>query len=69
MKKKDAIQFFETQEKLAKALGISQAAVGEWGEDVPDLRQLQLEALTNGKLQAAARLKKPGKLSSMQVIS
>lgn len=41
-----------TQESLAKALGISQGSVSLWGERPPELRQLQIEALTAGRLKA-----------------
>lgn len=51
----DAIKAFGgTQSALAKALGISQGSVSLWGEYPPELRQLQLEALTNGALTAEA---------------
>lgn len=46
------ISFFETQEKAAKALGITQQAVARWvaSGEVPSLRQYQIEKVTNGKL-------------------
>ncbi len=37
---------------LGSALGISSQAVSQWGEDVPKLRALQLEKMTNGELKA-----------------
>ena len=50
MTKKEVINFFGSQTAIAKALSISQAAVSKWGDDVPPLRALQLEFITNGKL-------------------
>lgn len=58
MTKDAAIKHYGTQDKLAKALGMSQASVSEWGEYPPALRQLQLQQITKGKLKA-----EPGLLS------
>jgi hypothetical protein len=53
MTKSEAIAFFGgTQESLARALGIKQWSVAEWGEYPPELRQLQLQILSRGKLKA-----------------
>jgi DNA-binding transcriptional regulator YdaS (Cro superfamily) len=52
MTKTAAIAHYGSQEKLARVLGISQAAVAMWGEFPPDLRQLQIERVTRGKLRA-----------------
>ena len=52
MTKDDAIAEFGTQVKLALALGISQGSVSLWGAHPPELRQLQIEALTGGRLKA-----------------
>lgn len=52
MKTSEAVEFFKTQEALAKALGISQAAVSQWGETVPKGRAYQLQVMTRGKLKA-----------------
>lgn len=54
----DAIRHFGTRFAIGKALRaagiqIEPAAVYRWGERVPELRQLQLEALTGGALKAA----------------
>lgn len=51
MLKKDVIKHYQTQDKIAAALGISEAAVSKWGEVVPLLRAYQLQAITRGKLQ------------------
>ncbi len=41
-----------TQVKAAAALGITQGSIAGWGDTVPPMRQLQIEALTGGKLRA-----------------
>jgi hypothetical protein len=59
MTTQEAINFYGgTQQKLADALGISQASVSGWGDYPPNLRQLQLERLSKGKLKS-----EPGILS------
>jgi hypothetical protein len=52
MTKDQAVKHFGTQVLLAKALGMSQGSISLWKEYPPELRQLQLEALTAGKLRA-----------------
>lgn len=52
MTKDQAVKHYGTQVLLAKALGMSQGSISLWGEHPPELRQLQLEALTAGKLRA-----------------
>lgn len=52
MKKADAIQYFGSQAALGKAVGVSQAAISKWPDDVPKLRAYQIESLTNGELKA-----------------
>ena len=52
MTKKQATDHFGTQEKLAHALDIAQSTVASWGEYPPPLRQIQIERLTHGELQA-----------------
>ena len=56
MTKQEAVSHFETVAKLAKTLGISTQAIYDWPETVPQLRQFQLERITNGKLKAKAPL-------------
>jgi hypothetical protein len=48
----DAVKFFRGKSNLAVALGISPAAVSQWGEKVPKSRQFQLQVLSNGVLLA-----------------
>jgi hypothetical protein len=45
MEKSTAIRLAGSQTKLAAILGISQAAIAQWGEDVPVMRIYQLKAL------------------------
>ena len=52
MKTKDAQQHFGSRRAMAEALGISVSAIGLWGDKVPELRQYQIEVLTDGKLKA-----------------
>ena len=53
MTKSEAIEALGgTQASLAVALGIKQSSVALWGEHPPPLRQLQIEALTVGRLRA-----------------
>ncbi|MCT8874176.1 Cro/CI family transcriptional regulator [Shewanella xiamenensis] len=52
MKKVAAIAHFGSQVKLAAAIGVSQAAISKWPDDVPELRAYQIELLTKGKLKA-----------------
>jgi DNA-binding transcriptional regulator YdaS (Cro superfamily) len=52
MTKDEAIAAFGTQVKLAEVLGMSQGSVSLWGTHPPPLRQLQIEAVTGGKLRA-----------------
>ena len=52
MKTEAAAEFFGSKKKLAEALGITPSAVTMWGEDVPELRQYQIERLTRGKVKS-----------------
>jgi DNA-binding transcriptional regulator YdaS (Cro superfamily) len=52
MDKDSAIRHFGTQTAMAAALGCDQSTVSGWGRFPPPLRQLQIEALTNGELRA-----------------
>ena len=49
MTKQEAIAYFGSQGKLARALGISQPPIVRW-KKVPAYRQYQLEQITSGKL-------------------
>lgn len=50
MRKEDVINYFGTQDKAAKALGVTQASVSRWRVEVPPLRAFEIERLTNGAL-------------------
>lgn len=52
MNKSEALAHFVTGRALAEALGISQPSVSMWPEQIPELRQLQLEQITAGALRA-----------------
>ena len=52
MNRADAINHFKGIAHLAKALGITYEAVRQWGEEIPELRQYQLELVTDGQLKA-----------------
>jgi DNA-binding transcriptional regulator YdaS (Cro superfamily) len=54
MTTKEAAEFFGNASKLAEALNISRSAVSKWGDVPPALRQYQLQALSDGKLQINA---------------
>jgi transcriptional repressor of cell division inhibition gene dicB len=51
MTKNEAIRKFGGARALAEALGISTQAVGQWGQEVPPLRQYQImELLRSGTM-------------------
>lgn len=52
MKSIDAVNHWGSQKALADALGIQQPSVAAWPEYPPPLRQLQIEAASNGALKA-----------------
>jgi DNA-binding transcriptional regulator YdaS (Cro superfamily) len=56
MKTNDAANFFGSKKKLAQALLINPSAVTQWGEDVPESRQYQIQVLTKGKLKASPKM-------------
>ncbi|MCX4186747.1 Cro/CI family transcriptional regulator [Methylophaga sp. OBS4] len=51
MTKDQAIKHFGGASKLANALGITKQAVNNW-DDIPDVRQYQIQVLTDGALKA-----------------
>ena len=50
MKKKDAIAFFRTPRGVARAAGVSDAAVSQWGDRIPLGTAALLEKASGGKL-------------------
>lgn len=55
MTREDAITHFGTVKALASALGITHQAVYDWGEEIPEGRQWQIQAITKGKLKVASK--------------
>lgn len=55
MTKKQAIDHFGSTSALARALGVTYEAVRQWGDEVPELRQYQIERLTGGALKACPK--------------
>lgn len=48
----EAKQFFEgSARKLADALGITEQAIHQWGEQVPELRQYQIKVIVQERAQ------------------
>lgn len=52
MKTSDAVKHYRSKVKLAELLGITPSAITQWGEDIPLLRQYQLQTLSGGVLTA-----------------
>lgn len=52
MKLVDAVKHAGNASALAEMLGITQSAICQWGDVIPDNRQLQLERITLGALKA-----------------
>ncbi len=50
MLKQEAIDYFGSVSKLAKALGVSRQYIYMWDEFVPELQAYRLQDLTNSKL-------------------
>lgn len=50
MKTKDAVAHFGNKNAVATALGISRAAVTQWGDHIPLTSAVLLERITGGKL-------------------
>lgn len=60
MKTETAIKHFGSATGLAKALEITPGAVSQWGDQVPQLRSLQIEKITNGELSSDIFSDQPG---------
>jgi len=54
MRTQRAVEHFGGIPELARALGITRHAIYQWGSEVPQLRQYQLEKITGGKLMAGS---------------
>lgn len=51
MFKSDVTKFFGSQRKIAVVLRLSDAAVSQWKEVIPERVALKLNKITNGKLE------------------
>ena len=49
--KKDAINFFGSKSKLAKAAGVAASSVSVWGDLVPEKNAMRLQIASGGALQ------------------
>lgn len=52
MKTQEAIAYAGSSAALAELIGVTPAAITQWGEYPPDARQLQIEKLTRKALKA-----------------
>jgi hypothetical protein len=53
MKTSEALAYYhKNKSALARALGLDPSTIHDWKEFPPDVRQLQLERITNGDLKA-----------------
>ncbi|MNJ10050.1 DNA-binding transcriptional regulator DicC [compost metagenome] len=48
----DAVKYFGSKTKLADALGIRPSAVTQWGDEIPAIRQFQIQVISKNKLKA-----------------
>lgn len=56
MLKQDVIDHFKSASNVARALSISPAAVGKWGEVVPWFSAQEVERITGGALKVRSEL-------------
>jgi transcriptional repressor of cell division inhibition gene dicB len=52
MKKQQVLDYFGGGSAVAAALGIAPPSVTNWSDPLPELRQLQIEQVTEGRLRA-----------------
>ena len=52
----EVLAYFGSRPAIAAALGIKVPSVYDWGEHPPPLRQIQLERITDGALQAESNV-------------
>lgn len=52
MTKDEVLKHYGSQAAVAEALRIKQPSVANWGDRLPELRQLEIEQLTKGALKA-----------------
>ena len=58
MRKNDIINHFGTLTDVARALSITQGAITQWNDIIPEKQAMRLERLTNGVLTYDDRLYK-----------
>ncbi|MEQ1969695.1 Cro/CI family transcriptional regulator [Xenorhabdus nematophila] len=56
MYKSSVVDFYGSQRKTARALGVSDQAVSHWRSIIPEKAALKLEKITNGALKYDASL-------------
>lgn len=59
MRKKEVIAHFGSQRAVAQALRISDAAVSQWKEIIPEKDAYRLEAITAGALKYQGEIYRP----------
>jgi hypothetical protein len=62
MKTQKAIELAEGHKALADLLGITQSAISQWGEDIPDAREWQLKVLRPHWFEEPAKSKRADKI-------
>jgi DNA-binding transcriptional regulator YdaS (Cro superfamily) len=50
MLKKDVVQHFGSQRAIAKALGLSESAISQWRDVIPEKDAFKIEKMTSGAL-------------------
>lgn len=56
MYKKDVLKHFGTVSEVAKAVGVSMAAVSQWGEIIPEKNAYRLQQVTKNKLRVDEKM-------------
>lgn len=59
MRLQEAIAHYGTKMELAKRLNISRGAISQWGENIPKLRQYEIERDTQGRLKVDHGIDRP----------
>ncbi len=59
MYKKDVLAHFGRASEIAKALGISAAAISQWGDVIPEKNAYRLQEITHKKLKVDKELYRP----------
>ena len=52
---KEAVDHFGSKKALADSLGLVRSTITNWGDEIPDVRQYQIQVITKGKLKAAKK--------------